>query len=380
MKTTISKGIICSIFLIIGSIGVYHWQKQTPSQSFWDGNKNIKASYLYSPGLLASEALMGRYCPSFTAMTGEKVIWKQGGHVIGQPHSCVLFPDVNLSKPTNFTFNPLTAFINRFRKDLYPLIQRFFHEKFGITVTPNPASKQTVANYIPNVMAANIGQKKDIEALHKSYHRHIKNNPETDIILYGDSRGAATIFNFITQYKPKKVKAAILEGIFDSVEHCVKHFIYNDKNQIAEERLHQALSLVMRKYRKDGINPRKNASAITDSIPLLFVTSLKDTLVAPQATFYLYKTLKDRGFNNIHLLVLQDSSHPLYMLDDPEDKSSYERVVHAFYQHYGLPHNAYKASQGATQFANTQPTAKELSNFYPLPTCTLCYKPQSENA
>ncbi len=63
---------------------------------------------------------MGRYCPEFTAVTGEKVVWRSGGHVIGQPHSAVVFSEIDLRKPTYFTLNPITWFMNGLRQDLVP--------------------------------------------------------------------------------------------------------------------------------------------------------------------------------------------------------------------------------------------------------------------
>ncbi len=339
---------------------------------FWDSFSENITSYIYAPGLNGSEVLMGRLCPEFTASTGEKISWAKGGHVIGQPHTAVRFSDVNLRKPTNFTINPLTAFMDSIRRDLFPLAERYFNEKYGITVVPNPESKLSVVNYTPNFAAANIGQKHDIKTLRKCYKKHVKQHPATDVVLYGDSRGAATIFNFIALHKPTKVKAAVLEGIFDTVPHCIKHFLYDDKTPEAEERLHQILSLVMWRYRKNGTNPRKCAELISDNIPLLFVTSLKDGLVPAQSTISLYKRLKERGHTKIHLLVLKKSYHPGYMIDDPEDQKTYESVVHAFYKRYNLPHNAAKAALGDAEFLATQPAAEELAKLYPLATCELC--------
>lgn len=371
---------LSTYLIIFGSaacltMGMMQLDKKTNTSAkaeFWDTLPGNKASYIYAPGLTGSEILMGRYCPEYTAITGEKISWKKGGHVIGQPHTGILFPDVNLRKPTNFTINPITAFMNGVRRDLFPLAERFFSEKYGITVVDNPNSKLTVVNYTPKFAAANIGQTKDINALHKQYKKHVKKHPNTDIVLYGDSRGAATIFNFIALHKPEQVKAAVLEGIFDTVPHCIKHFAYDDKTPQAEERLHQLLSMMMWKYRKDGINPQQCAEFITDDIPLLFVTSLKDGIVPPQGTIGLYKRLKERGFKNIHLLVLKKSFHPAYMIDDPEDQKVYESVVHAFYKQYNLPHNAAKAAAGRSAFLATRPAAHELAKLYNLPTCTLC--------
>ena len=359
---------------LLGLSFLHHEQSPKP---FWDTIPNKKASYIYSPGLIGSEIIMGRYCPQYTAITGEKITWKKGGHVIGQPHTCVVYPDVNLRKPTCFTLNPITRFINGVRKDLFPLAEQYLNEKYGITVVDNPNSHYTVVNYIPQVTSANIGQKKDINALHTCYHRHIKKHPHEDVILYGDSRGAATIFNFIAQYKPKKVKAAVLEGIFDTVPHCVKHFLWEKKGPVVEERLHQLLSMVMWKYRKNGINPKKCAEIIDDNTPLLLVTSLNDGLVPPQGTLNMYKRLKERGHQKVHILVLKKSLHPLYMIDDPHDQQMYETVVHAFYKHYDLPHNSIKAAQGSAAFLGTQPSLQQLKLLYPLATCELCHFNQS---
>jgi hypothetical protein len=362
-----------TIFLAgAGSLIHRHIQETINPSPFWDTIPDNQASYIYAPGLIGSEILMGRYCPEYTAGTGEKVSWKVGGHVIGKPHTGVNFPDANLKKPTCFTLNPLTILTNNVRQDLFPIIERFFNEKYGITVVDNPKSTETVANYTPNFAAANIGQKKDINVLRKKYKEHILKYPNTNIILYGDSRGAATSFNFIALHKPEQVKAAVLEGIFDTVPHCVKHFLYDDKSPEAEKCLHNLLSLIAWKYNKNGINPHKCAEFINDDIPLLFVTSLKDGLVPPQGTIGLYKRLKERGHKKIHLLVLKKSLHPAYMIDDPEDRKIYEAAVHAFYKQYNLPHNSSKAALGKTEFSKSQPEINQLATLYPLPKCALC--------
>jgi hypothetical protein len=368
--------ILITMVVVTGIVfGIHTHIRQAEAQpaSFWDTIPGNHALYIYAPGLMGSEIIMGRYCPEFVAQTGEKITWKTGGHVIGQPHSAVIFPDTNLKKATCFTLNPLTAFMNGVRKDLFPLPAYYFGTKYGITVVDNPDSKLTVANYTPKFSACNIGQSKDIKALYTTYRKQIKNNPNTDVILYGDSRGAATIFNFIALHKPEKVKAAVIEGIFDTVPHCIKHFIYDSKSPETEACMHQLISLIAGKYRKNGINPLKSAEIIDDTIPLLFVTSLNDGLVPPQSTIGLYKRLKERGHHNIHLLVLKKSLHPAYMIDDLEDQKTYEAVVHAFYKQYNLPHNSSKAANGQLAFSETQPTLEQLAQWYPLVHCELCH-------
>ena len=152
--------------------------------------------------------------------------------------------------------------------------------------------------------------------------------------------GKRTLFNFLAEYNPKQVKAAILESVYDDIEHYIKHLFYVDKAECSEERLHSLYSLILGSYKRSGPFPRQYADRITDDIPLLIVTSLQDKLVNPQCVITIYNRLKERGHKKVHILVLKNSSHPCYMLDDNADKELYEAVVHAFYAYYNLPHNS----------------------------------------
>ncbi len=345
---------------------------KTESNAFFDIKPNqTSVSYLYAPGFTGTEKLLGRYCPRFTACTGERITCRSGGHTIGQPHTAVNFPEIDLHKPDCFTLNPIKAYFNGIRRDLFPVCLRILHSYYNFTVEDNPASSKSVVNYGINFGNANIGQHKDIKALHKSYNRHLKKFPKSDIILYGDSRGAATIFNFIAQHKPAHIKAAVLEGIFDSIPHLIKHFIYVDKGDVAENRLINILNFVMGSYDKKGPFPRNYAETITDDIPLIFVTSLKDGLCYPQGALYLYNRLRERGHKKVHLLMLKDCLHPMYMIGNQKDKDLYERTIHAFYKHYDLPHNSLKAAEGASSFTRTQPSKDELE-AYKLTKCNRC--------
>jgi hypothetical protein len=276
-----------------------------------------------------------------------------------------------LTKPIGFTLNPFTLLANGIRNALYPISKHYYHKNYGLTIIENPDSLLTIANYVPR-FCANVAQEGDINALAQQYKKHQEQFPDTDIIFYGDSRGAATMFNFIALHQPTEVKAAVLEGIFDSIDHVIKHIYYLNKSVRFEKLLHKLFALSATKYKRNGISPRECAEIMGDTIPLLFVTSLKDESVASQCTLYLYKRLKSRGHTNIHLLVLKNSAHTIYIIDDPNDQQLYETTVHAFYKYYGLPHNADKAALGQQSFLASQPTVEELTTQYPLPQCALC--------
>ena len=196
---------------------------------------NEHVSYLYAPGLMATEMAMGRYCPLFTAVTGEKFTFKKGGHVIGQSHMAVIFPEIDLRKPTYFTFNPLTWYMNKFRKDLYPLFSRIFRDTYQFEIEENPNSRHSVINYGFNFGKANNAQAQDIKAIHSTYKHLIKKYPDTNVVFYGDSRGATALFNFLSEHNPSQVKAAVLESIYDDMDHYIKHLFYIDKDKNAEK-------------------------------------------------------------------------------------------------------------------------------------------------
>ncbi len=357
---------------IAGSALLY--ESSVQSGDFWDIRPTDEhISYIYAPGLWATEMVMGRYCPHFTAVTGEKFTFRKGGHVIGEPHTAVIFPEIDLRKPGYFTFNPITAYLNRIRNDLFPLLSRLFTEKYDFEVEDNPHSEFSVINYGYNFGQANAGQTKDIKAVHKTYQLHLKKYPHTNIVLYGDSRGSTTLFNFLAEYNPKNVKAAILESPYDDMDHYINHLFYIDKTEAAQERLHSLFSLMTGSYKRNGPCARKYAEIISDDVPLLLVGSLTDGLVAPQCVIYLYCRLKERGHTNVHILMLKNSSHPCYMLDNTEDKQLYEAVVHAFYKRYNLPHNSARAHAGYHEFQATQPSIQELAQRYLLPRCKKCF-------
>ncbi len=370
---------LLSLIIVIGFGGYFyakkrHNQKKAISHEFFDSRTNNKhVWYLYAPGMMGTELMMGRYCPEFNATTGEKISWKSGGHVIGQPHVAVQFPELDLRKPDTFTLNPLTAFINELRKDIFPVFQRFFEQKFDFKVVDNPKSNSSVINFGFSFGKANIAQKNDIAALNKTYESLRTQHPEADIILYGDSRGAGTIFNFIATHKPLRVKAAVLDGIFDDVPHCIKHFLVENKGERAEKRMHDIVAFFMGNYNKKGPFPIEYAEQINDDIPLLLVTSLKDGLTSAQGAIKLYLELRNRSLQKVHLLVLNNALHPCYMIDNEADRELYETTVHAFYKHYELPYNKQRAQAGQKSFARTQPSIDELKK-YALPQCSLCSK------
>lgn len=310
-------------------------------------------SYIYSPGMNSTEIQLVKYLPKFIASTGEKVSCNKYIHVVQKPVSTCKFPEVIL-KP----LDRIKLFDNPF-KSLFFYCRNLQYKKFNVKIrnTKDSKLKYSIATQSIDISKINIGQDADIECLNKTYKLHKEKYPELPIIMYGASRGAATTFNFIAQYQPKEVKAVVLEGVFDSVEHIIKRSF---------SRIEKIVTKILPKltsYSPRGPKPIKNLSKYSYDIPTLIVTSKKDMLVPYQCSINLYCSLCNKGHKNIYLLILNNSSHPGYMYEDKQDKHDYLTVVHAFYKHHGLPHNPKLARKGNKKWLKCHPDPETLDNL-----------------
>ena len=210
--------------------------------------------------------------------------------------------------------------------------------------------------------ALNFGQEADVKALSQAYDVHVKQYGNTDSILYASSRGAAAGINFLAttyhQKKHKYIKAAVLESCFDSME-TLLDYIYEKlvpfKSTATRNMFKKLFCAIYPEYNPDGLAPISSASAAPHDIPILLITSKKDILVPVESTQKLYYALKESRHPDIYILELNNSSHPRYMMANEDDKRTYEAVVHAFYQKYGLSHNPELAAYGAPILADCQP-------------------------
>ncbi|MFI5332945.1 MAG: alpha/beta hydrolase [Candidatus Babeliales bacterium] len=330
------------------------------ADSFFDTPGTKQTSYVYCPGLLGSPVVMGRYCPSFMAPTHEEITWEHGGHVIDHPYSAVTFAEIVTEKP-RFCYNPLTWPTNGFRSIAYPIAKAIGKKRYGLQITEHEHTATSIAHYFFDISAINIGQDHDVELLNTTLTQHRLCHPHTHIVLYGDSRGAATIINFLgLDYDYTNIKAVVLEGIFDSIDHLLTHYRAS-KIPGMKRALHATLKACAGTYKEDGVFPRDTITKIPAHIPILFVTSLNDEIVPYQCTMRLYNTIQERP--NAHLLVLKKANHMDYMY---HEKERYESVVHAFYKEYGVAYNTQKAKRGTKTFATTRPTKDYLRTTYHL--------------
>jgi hypothetical protein len=338
----------------------------------WTTPSDTSTSFVFSPGIMSNERQIAKYCRNYAASTGEKVTCRNDFETIsGTRCSSCNFAEITLNpvetgpkkkKPWYASLHP-----SHIAGSIYWKIRNKFIdplEKIDIALLPEnqawvegkPHNGLTLRKHTINFNALNIGQTADITILSGYYDRHVQAFPDSDVVMYGVSRGSATTFLFLaTEYESKSIKhikAAVLEGCFDAVKHVVKQrFPTLCKSDFIHSSLHTMLTSIFRSYQPNGLSPLSKVNELvhicnTHDIPLLFITSRADSIVRFGCTQNLCTALKQAGIRNAYLLVLEKSDHPFYMLDNETDKRTYEAVVHAFYKKYNLSHDTALAQKG----------------------------------
>ncbi len=211
-----------------------------------------------------------------------------------------------------------------------------------------------------NRKETSLAQDNEIECLKSKFEKTVQHAKEketnnSEIVIFGLSRGASAALNLMALYNPPLVKALVLESPFDTVGSIID----NKRKQLHLEWLsHDAgeyiMETIFRRYNRNGIQPIDVVSDIRKDLPILIVCSKEDPLVPCHSSIKLYQKLKESGHSSAHLFIADHGKHSKIL--EAQDGDTYQAVVHAFYEKYGLPHNAEFALQGKAEFALTQNT------------------------
>ncbi|BDC35062.1 hypothetical protein Noda2021_10200 [Candidatus Dependentiae bacterium Noda2021] len=211
------------------------------------------------------------------------------------------------------------------------------------------------ANQNFNPAFTSLGQGDEINVIADAYKK--TKTVSDKIILLGLSRGAAAMINFLGSHQPSNIAAAIFESPFDSITGLIQRKLSrNYMWWIPQSIAKRAPELIFKKYRAHECAPCDAIMHIPKDIPLLFVCSLKDTLIDAQGTCNLYCALKNAGYNNIYLLLLNEGAHA--QLKWQNDRDWYVHTVHAFYDKYALPCEKNFAQKGAAVLEQCQPSVE----------------------
>ena len=181
-----------------------------------------------------------------------------------------------------------------------------------------------------------LGQKAEVEQLKKVYDtvcaQAEKEGDDFLIILFGVSRGAAVIVNFVGTHQPSHVGALVLESPYDSIATVIDHIRYTFGYAVSHDMIQKIFELFFGTYTRTGIAPIDVVDRIDSAIPVLIVCSQEDARVPATSSFALYKKLRTHGHKKSHLLVLNHGSHG-HLYTGP-DSYSYISGVNKFYKQY----------------------------------------------
>jgi hypothetical protein len=186
-----------------------------------------------------------------------------------------------------------------------------------------------------NAAFVNLGQQLDLERLHFAYEETLKQDPDCTIVLIGLSRGAATVLNYVSLYKPARLKGVIAESPFDSFDSLVKHI---------QKRLHLtwmplSIGKSIMSFRFpildiNGVVPSKTIDWFPADVPLLFVHSREDRVVPVESSRALYHHLVTKGHEHVYYLELEHGAHGKVMWGP--DAALYQEAVHGFFKRYAI--------------------------------------------
>lgn len=290
------------------------------------------------------------------ATTGE-LMWSTGRNnlaplqVIYNLHIGTEIADVNLNP-----FDTRLSYLNPV-KLFYSGVSwaKNYWEGVHIEPAPNPTPDSVVFHsQYPSLVS--YGQEPDIQSHYLKYQAWLDRiNKNNGLILWGVSRGTAATFCAFARYKYPEVKLVVLEGAIDSVANIARTIAMNTFR--SERAASYALGAFRTAtgflhkfnlfgYSPNGVSPIDMVNEFPENIPVVFVTSKKDSVVPAENTENIAKRLAERGKNDVYVLRLENSSHPNYMYDDKNDRDIYEAFIHAVYRKYGLQHDHELADKG----------------------------------
>ncbi len=212
--------------------------------------------------------------------------------------------------------------------------RRASHWYNGISMEPlegHSGTGRSIWTHAIKLRLMSLGQERDVAEHHTRVSLCRADHPDAHMVIYGVSRGALTSFIAHATHQYEGVRALVLEGCPDSIPNVVQeslgslvHYLYQ-----------KAIRFIC-EHDPNGISALACVEQFPHDVPVLFVTSEKDTVVPASCTQRLARALADTGHPHVYCLVLKNSSHEGYAYDDPDDARNYQSVAHAFYKKHGI--------------------------------------------
>jgi hypothetical protein len=297
----------------------------------WISQTDTRVETVFYQGLMASQTQAAKYVDAsgFMTTTGDWALCpKYASSVIQHIFIGTEIDEIKLvSADAHASYASYVYPISY----VYSLLKYLELDRYGIQVRREGSQERTVFEHRVRPSKLSFGQEVAIKNHHEKYTLCMQQHPDCHVILFGVSQGATTTFNALARHQ-YDVRMAILEAPFDSVDHLISCMPF-----IKRHAMQQAIKWLP-SYSAQGVQAVKQAHLIPQDIPILFITSIADTVVPAECTINLASKLAKSGHKNVYMLKLHTSAHARYTMDDASDTCVYQGFVHAAYKKYGLPY------------------------------------------
>jgi len=179
---------------------------------------------------------------------------------------------------------------------------------------------------------ANFGQSQNVQYLNTAIDYAIKKFPNKKIILIGVSRGASTILRWLGQSPlyNHQIKGAILESPFTSTRDMVAYQAAKFYPGIPKSIIPYIVKLLYPNMDPEDEAPFNLLNKIGPHIPLLIISSKKDTLIPAKNTKKIANTLQKYGHKKITYLELDSGNHG-FLAQELEYQNAVKKFLRTIY-------------------------------------------------
>ncbi len=185
---------------------------------------------------------------------------------------------------------------------------------------------------------------------------------EKSYILYGFSRGGATILNYLSKYNPDNVKALILNAAPADMVQSVDTLQYAINYKFAQTRSEKEniFKTIFPAYQIDSTPPVQAIAQIKNkNLPVFIVHAQTDEVVHISSAWQLYLAFLQAGYTHVYFCELESGQHKAY--PKSPDKNQYLQALHSFYKKYNLSYNPEFATLTEQELKQLQPTVEEIT-------------------
>jgi len=281
---------------------------------------------MFSQGMWASRGQAAKYSKAGIEVDGQRVTYSQANDIV---YNLVDYPELS-QVGYGWTLNPLHLLMQAVT---YCYKSWYYYWSQG---------EQGHHIYMTAVDIAGPTEVAEHAEAWRAYNHHLDtvskiadhgHGIKRQLVLFGTSRGAATVFTSVslsTAYERRHLKLVVLEAPFHSVEQAL-HYRYGEALLGP-----LAFSLVKQytNFSENFLSPARAAWKFPLDVPVVFVTSEVDQVVPPNHTKFLIDLLKVRQHPAVHHLRLENSEHSAMSLGDGEDQQRYVKFMAEMYERY----------------------------------------------